>query len=234
MSDPRPTLLLSRPIAASRRFADAFRARFGADWPIVICPLMETQNLSPALPPRPFAHLAFTSEAAVAAYARLTVDRTPTAWCVGRRTARAAAAAGFAVRQGPGDAAALANLIRAERPTGAFLWPHGAHVARDLAADLSAAGFDVAALPVYAQHPLAPSSKAQTLLAGGRPVLLPLFSPRSARLAASAFVGHAAPLRIAAFSPAVADAATDLGPERLSIASEPDSESLLAALAALI
>ncbi|HQY42912.1 MAG TPA: uroporphyrinogen-III synthase [Paracoccaceae bacterium] len=234
MTDPRPTLLLTRPFAAGQEFTETFKARFGADWPTLLSPLMETQPLSPELPQRPFAHIAFTSQAAVPVFARLTADRTQTAWCVGQRTALAAKAAGFAIRQGAGDAHALARIIRTERPAGAILWPHGAQTAHDLAADLSAAGFDVTALLVYAQQPLAPTPAAQMLLAGGAPVLLPLFSPRSARLAVTAFGAHAAPLRVAALSPAVANAAAGLAPERLSIARTPDSESLLAALAALI
>ncbi len=234
MSDPRPTLLLTRPLATSRRFADGFRARFGQDWPIVLCPLMETQHLSPDLPDKPFAHVAFTSETAVAAYARLSGDRTPIAWCVGQRTALAARTAGFPVRQGPGDAEALMNLIRAERPAGAFLWPRGAQIARDLASELRAAGFEITGLQVYTQRAADPTAGAMALLAGDRPLLLPLFSPRSARLAADAFGAHAAPIRVAALSPAVADAAGRLAPERLSIAGKPESESLLDALAALI
>lgn len=234
MNDPRPALLLTRPAAASQRFADGFRARFGADWPIVISPLMETRLLSPDLPETPFAHVAFTSETAVAAYSRLTRDRTPTTWCVGQRTAQAAQAAGFAARQGQGDAETLIKLIRTERPAGPFLWPHGAHLARDLAADLGAAGFDVTSLQVYAQRAIGPTAEAMALLAGDSPVLLPLFSPRSARLAADAFAAHVAPIRVAALSQAVAKAAAGLSPERLSIARTPESECLLDALAALI
>lgn len=233
MTRPRPTLLLTRPLAASQRFAQAFRGRFGADWPVVISPLMATTFLAPDLPDVEPEHLLFTSETAVAAHCRLTAGRRATAWCVGPRTTAAARAAGFAVREGPGDAPALAALLKASPPGGAILWPHGADIAHDLVADLAQAGIALRALTVYRQGPCPPTALAAELLATPRPVLLPLFSPRSARLVIDAFPDAAAPLLVAALGPAVAAAAAPLRPQRLSVADRPDSESLLAALGAL-
>jgi len=230
---PRPTLLLTRRLAASLRFAQAFRGRFGADWPVVISPLMVTTFLAPDLPDEAPDQILFTSETAVEAFVRLTSDRRATAWCVGPRTSAMALAAGFGVREGPGDALALAAQIRAAPPGGRMLWPRGAHTAHDFETDLAQVGLPVRCVTVYRQEPVPPTREATDLVAALDPILLPLFSPRSARLASDAFAAAVAPLLVAALSPAVAEAAGPLHPQRLSVADRPDSESLLAAMAAL-
>ncbi len=227
MDRTRPTLLLTRPAAASARFARDFAARFGAEWPVVIAPLMETVFLSPPLSAGPFAGVILTSETAVGAYARLTDDRSPPAWCVGPRTAAAAQAAGFQARQGPGDAAGLARLLAAERH-GVWLWPRG----RDVATDLTGVGPAIQPLIVYEQRPSDLPPPALALLAGAAPVILPLFSPRSARLFA-ATGPHRAPLMVAALSQAVA-AALPQGVSALEIADRPDADGMSQALARLI
>ena len=234
MKDPRPPLLLTRPLAASERFAAAFRTRFGADWPVILSPLMRVEFLSPDLSSAPVDHLVFTSETAVGAYARLARDRRATAWCVGPRTAAAARTAGFAVQDAAGDGRRLAMMIKSSDVAGRILWPHGADVAHDIAADLSADGIKTDGLVVYTQATLDPSPAAMALMEGADPVLLPLFSPRSARLAVRAFGRATAPLLVAALSPAVAAAASPLAPRRMTTAAKPDSESLLEAMAALI
>lgn len=234
MDSSRPTLLLTRPDMAARRFAAEFRARFGADWPVIVAPLMRTRWLQPELPDRRAADIAFTSETAVAGYARLTPDRTARAWCVGPRTADAARAAGFAVITGPGDATGLARCIAAERAGAVVLWPQGSETAHDLRDLLDPAGVETIPLTVYDQRPEPLTDEAKTALAGDRALLLPLFSPRSARLVALAAPIRRAPLFVAAMSRAVAEAAAALAPERLEMAPHPDTPGILTALERLL
>lgn len=230
MPHHRPPLLLTRPAAASARFAAAFRAQVGADWPVVFSPLMETVWRSPTLDLDGVAGLIFSSENAVHAYCRLQTTRNLRAWCVGVRTAEVARRAGFDTVAGPGDAAGLAGMILAAGGTGRMLWPRGQQVAVDIADILNRAGTGTVSVIVYDQNALAPSAAARALMAGRDPVLLPLFSPRSAMLARAAFPDHRAPLWIAALSQLVAEACSSLGASRLSVALRPDSESLLATL----
>lgn len=230
MPDHRPPLLLTRPATASARFAAAFRANFGADWPVVLSPLMETIWRSPRLDLDGVAALIFSSETAVQGYCRLQTTRNLRAWCVGVRTAEAARVAGFDAVEGPGDAARLADMILRAGADGKMLWPHGKQVAFDIADRLNRAGTETVSVTVYDQKTLPPTDAARALVAGSDPVLLPLFSPRSAALACAAFADSRAPLWVAALSPSIADACAPLGPRRLSVAVRPDSESLLAAL----
>ena len=234
MADLRPMLLLTRPQAASVRFADQFRARFGAGWPVMIAPLMQTRFFAPEIDIAGVSHVIFTSETAVQALCRLTKARNLHAWCVGPRTGRAAQNAGFGTTEGPGNASGLVRMILAAKPAGRFLWPHGADIAQNIAAKLISVGTDTVSVALYSQDALPLAPDVQTRLSAAAPLLLPVFSPRSASLATQALSGHCAPLYIAAISAEAAVAATGLSPQRLAVASRPDSESLLDALGALI
>ena len=85
----QPTILLTRPLAQSQRFA----AMVGG---AVIAPLMVPEFLSPPLPTRDFAAVVLTSETGVEAARRISAAGAPLpkrAFCVGDRTAKAAQAA---------------------------------------------------------------------------------------------------------------------------------------------
>lgn len=232
MPETRPTLLLTRPAAQSRRFAAAFRARFGEDWPMLIAPLQQIVALCPNVPEA--RELIFTSENAVAPLVALAPAAGRRAWCVGPRTAAAAAQAGFQVVVGAGDGVALAKQIIAARPAGPLLLARGAAQAHDLAKLLNSAGIETLSACVYAQEALPPSAASEALLAGSIPLLVPLFSPRSARLFAEAAAGAPAPLWLAAISEATAQACAEIGAARMQLAAAPDAESMLKALARLI
>jgi uroporphyrinogen-III synthase len=234
------TVLLTRPADQSARFADALHERLGAAVPVVIAPVMrivpDPDAAARAL--RGAGGAIFTSENGVAACSEAAVPHGLPAFCVGPRTAEAAAARGFAVRSGPGDAAGLAATIaEAGWPTGAppLVHLHGAHVTGDLAGALAAAGIAARGMVVYDQRATPLGQDALALLAGRRAVVVPLFSPRSARLVAPQLVRARAPLRIAAISPAVATALNvhSAAKPQVQVAASPDAEAMLEAVARL-
>jgi uroporphyrinogen-III synthase len=231
----RPTLLLTRPQAASDRFATAAQEVLGADCPVLIAPLMQTvwQGDLPDL--ADIRDVIFTSEAALRGFCRLSGRRDMRAWCVGARTAAAARGAGFDVCQGPGDAVGLAALINAAGPGHRYVWPRGTYVARDIADLLISAGTETVSAVIYDQRALPLTVAAQDLLSRPDPVLLPLFSPRSARLFLSATEGAIvnAPLYLASLGPEIDAAAAPLTARQRRIATRPDADALLAALADL-
>ncbi|WP_127901309.1 uroporphyrinogen-III synthase [Solirhodobacter olei] len=228
MRKPAPILLLTRPEAASRRFAEAARARFGAAVVPLIAPLIEITFADTRPDLAGIRGLVFTSENGVAAYLRLEQGRILPAWCVGPRTAEAARAGGLRAHAAGGDVAALAEMLAREGVTGPLLHSHGAHRAGDLEGRLAAAGIALRSHPAYAQEARAPSAEALAALAGQTPVIAPVFSPRSARLFRAAFPAPDAPLRLVALSPAVAEA---LGPGPVRVAARPDAGAMLDALA---
>ena len=230
--DPRPPLLMTRPQAASRAFAAGFRARFGADWPVILAPVMEIAVLDAPIPE--FDAVIFTSQNAVAPLAGQVAARGRRAYCVGSKTAAAAREAGFDVVSGSGDAAALVEVIRAHHNRGRLLHARGEEIAFPLADTLKSAGIDTDQAILYRQEACTFPDDLRERIMGGGPLLVPLFSPRSARLLADRLGGDHARLRIAAISPAVAEAAKALRPEALEVADRPDADGVEQALARLI
>jgi len=124
----------------------------------LIAPVLVSRPTGAALPEGPFAGLILTSGNALAALAEDGVVRlagTPV-FAVGARTAAAAARAGLGpVREGPGDAAALAGLITEALPSrGRLLHIAGAERKPEPAATLARAGYDLHVHVVYAAEPV--------------------------------------------------------------------------------
>ncbi len=230
----RPTLILIRPEPQSRKFADDFRARFGADWPVILSPLTEIRFRDATIPLEGCDAIVFTSGNAVAAFARLCPRRDLPALCVGARTAEIAQAAGFDTRTGPGDAAALSAWIADESHPRRIAYPRGEEVAFDLERSLVSAGIETVSAVVYAQAARPADVPLRRALARPEPLLLPLFSPASARRAVAEMAGAQAPLLVAAMSARVAEAARPLAPAAIRISGQPDTGAMLDALAALI
>ncbi|AXC49154.1 uroporphyrinogen-III synthase [Paracoccus suum] len=218
----QPVLLLTRPAVAAARFA-AEVASVLPDLPVVIAPLMR---------PVPVAHdsarlrtapgLVLTSPEAVPAcgpgHGRLAL-------CVGEGTGAAARAAGFQVQIGTtGEASGLLPLIAASPVP--LIHAHGRHVARVL---------PVPGMVVYEQQPQPLDPAARRLLAGPAPVLWPLFSPRSASLAAAAAEGARASLWVIAISSAAAAAWGAAGGTGTPLVSDrPDAAGMLRAIRAAV
>lgn len=214
--DP-PVLLLTRPEPASRRFAAA-AAHLGLG--VVISPVLSIVPVAhDAARLGDAAGLVFTSVHGVAAAG---AGRGRPAICVGPATAAAARASGFAVTEGPGDAARMLPLLQGLGP--GWLHPHGAHVAKRL---------PVPGMAVYDQQARALDGAARALLAGAAPVILPLFSPRSARILGEQVGDARAPLWLAPIS-AAADAAWPAGAARRALAPVPDASGVLAAIESLL
>ena len=214
----QPVVLITRPEPASRRFA---RQIADLGLATVIAPLMRIV---------PVAH----DEAAVAAATGLVITsenampfagegRGRRAICVGPRTAELAREAGFDVTQGPGDAARMMPLLDDLGP--GWLHPHGAHVAARL---------PVPGMVVYEQEALPLPPDGAALLRGEGPVILPLFSPRSAALAGSAAAGAAAPLWLVPISAAAAAAWSGPPPARTAVAGTPDADGIAQAIRGLL
>lgn len=227
---PRPVLLLTRPQAQSTRFAEEVAQALGPVFDVVISPLIDIEFHDAQLPAGQ-AGVIFTSENAVAAYARLGTGAGMTAWCVGPRTAQAATAAGFRARSADGDAAALVALLQREKVTGPLLHVRGVHARGQVAEQLNSAGIETYELALYDQVPRPLTAGAQAALAGEAPVFLPVFSPRTAKILAEQAEDVAAPLRLFAFSTAVAEALRPLPRQALHVADRPDAAAMIAALA---
>lgn len=228
MTAPRPALLLTRPREASIRFAAKLRdhVMLGA---VEISPLIRinARNISPDL--APYAAVILSSAHA----ARPDVGASgKTAYCVGPRTTKTAHAAGFDARQMGETADDLVDALVARQPAGPLLHLRGHHTRGDIAARLAAHGMTVEECVVYDQEAMKLTPAAREMLDGERPVILPLFSPRTARLLCQQASGGA-PRWVVAMSPSVAEAAAPLAAERVIIAKRPDGAAMCAAVSGL-
>ncbi len=216
-----PVLLITRPAPAAARFL-AETNGFGLR--VVCSPVIAIEQLEVNLPElRPEA-LILTSENGAQAAARLGLAPLP-AHVVGPRTHEVALALGFAPEPPVPDARTLLAHLLARRPRGPLLHVRGEHASGRVGPQLNEAGIRVVELVAYAQHALAPSKAARELLDGVQPVVLPLFSPRSAALVAG-WGRPRASLHVAAISDAAAQRAAALGPRSVSVAATPDGPGM--------
>lgn len=228
-------VLLTRPEAQSRAFAAALGDRFGARLRPIVAPLMAPRFLSPTLPEGPFDAVIFTSATAVDAALRLGVLLPTRAFCVGARTAQAAQAAGFNASSADGDADDLVAEILSWSPEGRLLHLRGADSRGNVAERLTSSGIKTISAVVYQQEPQALTPEAVFLLKDPAPVILPIFSPRSAALLAAALPATTrATLQFAAISVAVADTIASIPHAALVIARQPDAKGMLDAIGTLL
>lgn len=232
------TLLLTRPLAASARFAALVEARHPGQFRALTSPLILPEWVEGVVPRRDWTAVLLTSETgAEAAARRQQKDRLPrVAFCVGNRTAEVAAAAGFETHSANGDATALIALVTASRLPGPMIHLRGRDTRGDLVADLASAGIEAASVIVYDQiaQPLTQAAKAA--LQGKTPVLLPLFSPRTAQIlvAEAMRLDLTAPLFLAAISPAVAEAMAPLPHVASITAAAPNAPAMVDAISRLL
>jgi uroporphyrinogen-III synthase len=231
-------VLLTRPEAQSIRLGAALTERFGPEIRLILTPLMRMVAVAPEFPEVSFSAVVFTSEAAVEAARifRLTGRGLPSlAFCVGARTAEAAQGAGFQAESADGDAEALIGFLMRRKVTGPLLYLHGRETRGNVAERLNLAGIETVSSMVYQQDPQPLTTEATTALRELRPVVVPLLSPRSARLLANALPADCrAPLFIAAMSRAVADAASAISAREVCTAHRPDQAAVIEAVEVLL
>lgn len=216
-----PAILLTRPAPASARFADKLRRRLG-EVEIVIAPLL---RIDWKTVPLPTGVPIFTSQTGVEGFLRAGGAAQGPCWCVGDATAQAARNAGFDPRSAAGDAAALVAKILESGDSGPYLHLRGAHARGDVAERLRQAGCQVEEAILYDQVAQDLTTKARDLLKSERPVILPLFSPRTAAQFAKVSEGTA-PLFVAAMSTAVQGALNGVSLVRLLVADRPDAQAM--------
>lgn len=236
-ADPVP-LLLTRPEPQGADFARAVTARFGDRVSIVKTPLLTPRFYAPRLPKGPFAGLVLTSQTGVDAYGRLGAQAAGLplhAYCVGLRTADAARGAGLIPVFVAPDAAGLIAMMIAHPPPGAVLHLRGRETRGNIRLHLDSAGIETVDAVIYAQEQQPLTDDAQTILRAESPVLVPLFSPRTAAIFAAEVAGmrNISPLFVAAMS---GDVALELAavPAQIKRAQRPDQDAMLDILVLLL
>lgn len=228
-----PTILISRPDPAGAQFADDIRTRIGCGVDIVISPLMQIA-FDDALPDLAgIEWLVFTSRNGVLAYAQATERRDIPCYCVGDATARVGRAEGLTAISCAGAADDLVARMLADAVRGPCLHIRGEHAVGDVAGRLEAGGIPTGDAILYRQVPQPLTDQAAQLLEGDRPVILPLFSPRTAELF---FANDTArpKMTVIALSAAVAAKVPDTFGGDVIVAPRPDAGVMLDLIAELV
>lgn len=191
----------------------------------VISPLLEIEFL-PLDHSDPGEIPIFTSRNGVAGFLRGGGNAVGRCWCVGDATANSARQAGFSPQTASGDVDTLIQAILQSGGRGPFVHFRGEHVRGNLAERLREAGKVLREDVVYAQTLRPLNTAALDLLDGEIPVILPLFSPRTAMQFATDHRGGA-PLLIGAMSQAIADALGGFAVQEVVIARRPNVPSMI-------
>jgi len=170
-------LLMTRPRAASNAFVARLNSSVLTSTQVVVAPLIEIVPKGPCPSLAGFGGVIFTSANGVAA---APLGAGLPAYCVGARTADAATQRGYTVKQIAQDANDLVARFDADKVRGPLIHLSGAHRRGEIAQRLTALGVSVSVHVLYDQ-PLQPlPDEAKDIFAGEVPVILPLFSPRTA------------------------------------------------------
>ncbi len=226
-------VLITRPDPSGLELADQLRNRWGCGIEMIVSPVTEIVFLDELPDLEDSQSLIFTSQNGVVAFTRLSDRRDIPCYAVGPATSEHAKRAGFQVSQSNGDANMLIDHIVAHPPPGLMMHIRGAHVSMDIAQMLSDEGLRTHASVLYEQEKRALTSDAIAGLRRGTPVILPLYSPRSAKLVFND-VRPDAPLLIAAISENVAEIVPEGVAKRVLTATQPNAEAMLAAMDVLL
>jgi uroporphyrinogen-III synthase len=207
----------------------------------VILPLAMIEDIGEPIPASAFDAIAFTSAASPLLLAR-RIGKQPgieylinvPVWCVGKATASSAREAGFSdVREGAGDAAALAALVARAysraAPGTRLLCPVQQHAAFDLAAALP--GLETAVMPLYRIAEIDPG-RDRLAEALGQSEAVFLYSPRSAAHLARIALEHGLEgtlmgLTLVAISEKTAQALGTRKPAFIAVAETPDEDAMI-------
>ncbi len=177
----KPILLLTRPMDACQRFAQQVEDALPGQFDILMSPLLQI-DVNPA--PAAFhegVKPVFTSLNGVSAWAAWGGKTQDTAFCVGPATSDAATALGFDAINAGGTVDHLVSYLTRNAITGTLLHVRGEHTRGDFVDRLTRAGKHAIDVVAYSQNLQLLSPEAKDALEGAAPVIVPLFSPRSAK-----------------------------------------------------
>lgn len=220
--DRTATILITRPEPAASALARDLGAVTGTDR-ILVSPVLRIVPLSAAIDLTAIRSLVFTSRAGVRAFVRAHPGCRLPAVTVGAQTARDARQAGLDARSLGPDAVTFLRNADPDSIPGPCLYVRGEHASADLAAELAARGVPTQAAVLYRQVAQPLGAEARQRLEGTTPVILPLFSERSAQVLFRQGP-FAAPLYVVAMSEKVAKTVPDVN--ACVTADNPDGKSM--------
>lgn len=230
MADTRPTLLLTRPERDAVEFARYFPDI--ADR-IVISPTTTIEFMPIRAELSRFESFIFTSVNGVRAVEGLAGFAKKTAFCVGNRTAKEAGLLGLQPKSANGSVEELVKMIADLRPKGELLHLHGCEHKGKIVERLNELGIKANGEIAYVQKQMTLNQEALSCLSGKSPIVIPLFSPRSAERLSEQIKRCNAPIYLVAISENAAKAWTGQSPVKFTVAKHPDAPHIKAEIATI-
>lgn len=224
-----PGLLITRPDPAGREFVQSLSSELRAGLEIVTSPLLKLEPLVDDLDLGAAQGIIFTSKSAVRALQGIAVPTMPPAYCVGQATCDAAADLGWSAHRMGQDAESLISGLLAARPAGPLLHVRGRHARGDVARHLTRSGLPCDEVVAYDQVLLPLTARARALLMSDREIIVPLFSPRTARQFADT-CPTGSKLHLIAMSKAVANSVKHMDYNSLTTVLTPDAAAMRSAV----
>ncbi|MCR9110148.1 MAG: uroporphyrinogen-III synthase [Rhodobacteraceae bacterium] len=234
MAASRPLLLLTRPRASSEAFWEALPQKARDAVELLINPLLSIRVTGPLPELESVAGLIFTSANALDAYRALGGLPLPIpAIAVGTGTAKAVHAFGFNVHVAGGSAEHVVEYVLEHGFRGPLLHLRGAVAIGKIAQRLTAAGVETLEAVLYEQDLEMFSSHTQEALSQDRPIIAPVFSPRTAQqLGRESAEMHK--IQFAALSQAVAEALPEGARQQTRVSRRPDRDAMAELVAEMI
>ena len=221
-----PILLVTRPVETARRFAQRIEDVYGTGFQTILSPALEIVQLDPEVPTE-CDHLILTSANGVRQAIRINIKVTGSVFCVGQRTADLAKSHFFSAIRAGSCAKELIERVSKQNIDGAILHLSGTHTRGDIVENLMKRGLKASRAIAYDQRLLTPTYDAKDALKGTLPIVLPLFSTRSAGLLAQCKVN--APVHVVAISEVVKASLPDAFRQSVKVADAPDEDHMVEA-----
>jgi len=219
-------LLMTRPIDAAQRFVSTLPVALTTGMQVIYAPLIKVQPLHQCINLDGVSAVIFTSAHGVSAAAGSLDGCDLRAYCLGQRTTLSAQNAGWQAEQCGMTADELVTNLLQQKPRGMLLHLRGRHTRGHVAARISAAGLNCREQVIYDQPLLPLTKQALSALSSSTDLVVPLFSPRTARQFADLCPMDAA-IHLIAMSDAVADPLKSLKYKDLRICSEPEARAMM-------
>ena len=230
MTKPRPTLLLTRPQAASEAFWTEFSGHVTTQAEVLISPLI---NIVPTGIKPDLSNAKGVIFSSVQGVENSGDPENIPAFCIGPNTTQAALSKGWNAEMSGESADALVLNLKQKRPTAPLVHIAGVHRRGFVARRLTDTGLQTTECSVYDQQ-LAPLSQAaQTVIGGDGTVIVPLFSPRTARQFARQ-VQRCVQLHIVTISAQVLAEVAEVDARSCAVARTPDRDGMIEMLQILL
>lgn len=214
-------LLMTRPPDAARRFVSGLPDALTAGLGVVYSPLIKVQSLGQVIDLNGIEAVIFTSANGVAVAAETLGKSGMLAYCLGQGTTLAAKKAGWQAEFCGLTAGDLVAGLLQRRPHRALLHLRGQHARGSVAGRLAAGGLSCGEQVIYDQPLLPLTAEALWALSEQSDIIVPLFSPRTARQFANLCPDDAS-IHLIAMSEAIADPLKTLNHKGLQICRKPD------------